>query len=145
MFSLHFFKIILLFLLEHFPHQNSWSIWDSVLHAIFKASPVSLLNTRTTSLPRCVEKRSDPAAKTFFTPPWGMHIQFCSPHILQAGRIQLAKVWHAKDWHILFDLWNLQNVSNYSSAKTITPTCLISLWHFVKHIVIYFFFFFLLM
>ena len=40
--------------LEHFRHQNSWSISDSVFHAIFKASPVSLSNTRTTSLPRCV-------------------------------------------------------------------------------------------
>ena len=30
--------------------RNSWSISDYVLHAIFKASPVSQLNTRTTSL-----------------------------------------------------------------------------------------------
>ena len=58
-----FFSFYFKFLLEHFRHQNCWSISDSVLHAIFKASPVSLLNTRTTSLPRCVETRSDPAAK----------------------------------------------------------------------------------
>ena len=49
----------------YFRHQNSWSISDYVLHAIFMASPGSLLNTRTTSLPRCVETRSDPAAKIF--------------------------------------------------------------------------------
>ena len=110
-----FFIFYLKFPLEHFRHQNCWSISDSVLHAIFKDSPVSLLNTRTTSLPRCVETRSDPA--DFLTQLWGVHINFCSSHILQVGRIQLAKVWHAKDWHILSDLWNLQNVSNYSSAK----------------------------
>ena len=56
-----FFNFYFKFLLEHFRHQNCWSISDSVLHAIFKASPVSLLNTRLTSLPRCVETRSDPA------------------------------------------------------------------------------------
>ena len=61
--------------------------------------------------------------------PWGMHINFCSPHILQAGRIQLAKVWHAKDWHILSDLWNLPNLSNCSSAKTTAPIGLILPWH----------------
>ena len=51
------------FPLEHFRHQNSWSISDSALHVIFKASPVSLFSTRTTSLPRCVKTRSDLAAK----------------------------------------------------------------------------------
>ena len=110
-----FFIFYFKFPSEHFPHQNCWSISDSVLHALLKASPVPLLNTRTTSLPRCVQ------------------INFCLPHILQAGRIQLAKVRHAKDGHILFDLQNLQNVSNYSSTKTIAPICLISPLAFVKH------------
>ena len=62
-----------------------------------------------------------------------MHINFCLPCILQAGRIQPAKVWHAKDWHILSDLWNFLNVSNYSSAKTIAPMCLFFTLVFVKH------------
>ena len=48
---------------------DSWSLSDCVLHAIFKASPVSLLNTRTISLLRCVETRSDPAGKIFFMQP----------------------------------------------------------------------------
>ena len=61
--------------------------------------------------------------------PWGVHMDICSPRIFQAGRILLAKVWHANDWTILSDLWNLQNISNYSSAKTIAPTCLISPSH----------------
>ena len=81
-----FFIFYFIFPLEHFPHQNCWSISDSVLYALLKASPVPLLNTRTTSLPRRVQ------------------INVCLPHILQAGRIQLAKVWHAKDWHSLSDL-----------------------------------------
>ena len=44
---------------------DSWSISDCVSHAIFKAFPMSLLNTRTISLLQCVETRSDPAGKIF--------------------------------------------------------------------------------
>ena len=62
-----------------------------------------------------------------------MHINFCLPCILQAGRIQPAKVRQAKDWHILSDLWNFLIVSNYSSAKTIAPMCLFFTLVFVKH------------
>ena len=106
------------FPLEHFRHQNSWSISDSVLHAVLKASPVSLLNTRTTSLPWCVEtiqllRFSHATLRCAHKPLFA--------RLPSGGNNTAGQSMECQSWHILSDLWNLQNVSNYSSAKTVAP------------------------
>ena len=76
-------KIYIYFLkfpFEHFWHQNSWSISNSVLHVqilycMFKPFPVSFKHKNCFFATVCWDMVR-PTCKDFLTQPWGVHINF---------------------------------------------------------------------